>query len=199
MSTAIKPISFEDYLAQDEVADLPDARHEFVDGEWIELPPESEQNDFLARFLLFALASSGVMPLRQLVIHTCEVEVPVLQLGTPRNRFPDLVVLHEEHLSLTQRRLTITLTMRPPLLVAEVVSPGDLNRERDYQAKRAQYERRGIPEYWLIDPEAQLITVLQLEGKQYSLVGEFSGSDRLRSALFPAISLTAEQLLRGQV
>lgn len=198
MSTAIKPISFEDYLAQEEVADLPDARHEFVDGEWIELPPESEQNDFIARFLLFALASSGVIPLRQMVIHTCELELPVLQLGTPRNRYPDLVVLHEEHLNLTQRRLTITLAMLPPLLVAEVISPGDLNRERDYQVKRAQYERRGIPEYWLIDPEKQLITVLKLEESRYSLVGEFRGIDRIRSATFPAVSLTVEQILQAQ-
>ena len=60
MSTAIKPISFEDYLAQNEVADLPNARHEFVDGEWIELPSGSEQNDFLARSLLFALADRPV-------------------------------------------------------------------------------------------------------------------------------------------
>ena len=35
--------------------------------------------------------------------------------------------------------------MPPPLLVVEVVSPGELQRERDYIAKRIQYEEPGDP------------------------------------------------------
>jgi Uma2 family endonuclease len=47
--------------------------------------------------------------------------------------------------------------MSPPLLVIEIVSPGELQRElgrisfagRDYIAKRSQYQDRGIPKYWI--------------------------------------------------
>jgi Uma2 family endonuclease len=49
--------------------------------------------------------------------------------------------------------LFITREMPPPRLVVEVVSPGKKDRDRDYIAKRQQYAERGIPEYWLIDPE----------------------------------------------
>jgi Uma2 family endonuclease len=38
-------------------------------------------------------------------------------------------------------------------LVAEVVSPGDENRERDLVTKPAEYARAGIQEYWIVDPE----------------------------------------------
>ena len=49
--------------------------------------------------------------------------------------------------------------MSPPLLVIEVVSPGDIQRERDYIAKRIQYQDCSVPEYWIIDPQAQSILV----------------------------------------
>jgi Uma2 family endonuclease len=73
------------------------------------------------------------------------------------------VFAQPEHLSLTQKRLTITLEMPPPQMVAEVMSPGKQNRERDLIFKRGQYAARGIPEYWLITPESQSVTVLKLQ------------------------------------
>ena len=95
----------------------------------------------------------------------CEIQVPILQSKDPANRFPDLVVLRPEHLQLTQKRLTITLDMPPPRLIAEVLSPGKPNQDRDYIYKRAQYAAIGVPEYWLLDPVAQTVLVLTLEGK----------------------------------
>ena len=50
--------------------------------------------------------------------------------------------------------------MAPPLLVVEVVSPGELQRDRDYIAKRMQYQERGIPEYWLVDPQLETVVIL---------------------------------------
>jgi Uma2 family endonuclease len=71
-------------------------------------------------------------------------------------------MIQAEHILLTATRLTITLDMPPPQLVVEVVSPGRIGRERDYISKRAQYAARGIPEYWIVDPQEQMIAVLQL-------------------------------------
>ena len=191
MTQAARKLTFEEYLALD---DLPGRRCEFVEGELVELPPESELNDFIARYLLFAIASSGVVPLRLIAIHTCEVEVPTLRPGDPRTRYPDVVILREEHLSLTQRRLTIKIDMPPPQLVAEVVSPGDSNRERDYKRKREQYQERGIPEYWLIDPEQQAVVVLELRAGKYAEVGTFRRNYQIVSPQFSSLLLTAEQI-----
>lgn len=49
----------------------------------------------------------------------------------------------------------------PPQLVVEIVSPESL--KRDYRYKRSEYAALGIPEYWIIDPEQQKITILQWE------------------------------------
>lgn len=188
-------MAFEAYLNLDVSADLPDGRFEYVDGELRELPPESEPNDFVANYLMFVLASSGIIPLRLIRPHSCEVEVPVLQEGDPRTRIPDLVVLRKEHLALTRRRLTITREMPPPLLIAEVVSPGNTNEQRDYDRKRQQYQELGVFEYWLIDPGQQMITVLELRNGLYGEVGRFRGTDRIVSPSFPDLTLAADQVL----
>ena len=193
MTQALK-MSFEEYLSL-EVGSLPEGQFEYVEGELRELPPESEPNDFIANYLMFVLTSSGVIPLRLIRPHSCEVEVPVLQAGDPRTRIPDLVILRPEHLTLTQKRLTITRQMPPPVLIAEVVSPGDANRKRDYERKREQYQELGILEYWLIDPDLQSITVLELQAGTYAEVGSFRGGKQIISRVFPALSLTAEQVL----
>lgn len=84
--------------------------------------------------------------------------------------------------------------MAPPLLVIEIVSPGELQRDRDYIAKRAQYQERGIPEYWVVDPQIETVLVLELTETVYVEVGTFSGSDLIRSSLLGQLNLTASQI-----
>ena len=195
MTQAIKKLTFEEYASLDAEGwvnrGLPEGRCEYVDeGKLNALPSESEPNDFIARYLLFVLASSGVVPLRLIAIHTCEIAVS----GKPKTRFPDVVILREEHLALTKKRLFIDLTMPAPRLVAEVVSPGDENHQRDYEAKRKQYQQRGIPEYWLLNPETQTIEVLELKNGQYVRFGLFQGATVVESPNFKMLNFTAEQV-----
>ena len=193
--TIAQRLTFEQYL---EMNDETDNRYELVEGRLVELPPESEPNTSLANYLFLQLVNAG-MSFRLIQPHACELQVPVLQAGDPANRYPDLVILREEHLELTRKRLTITFDVLPPHLVIEVVSPGQRNRERDYGCKRRQYAARGIPEYWLLDPEEHAIAVLQLDEGNYCEVGRFAGSRRIQSPelerLGIHIQLTAEQIL----
>lgn len=193
--TTAQRLTFEDYLNWD---DGTDKRYELVDGRLIELPPESEPNTSLANFLFLQLVQAGI-PFHQIQPHTCEVKVPVLQPGDPANRFPDLVILRDEHLPLTRKRLTLTFDRLPPHLVMEIVSPGERNRQRDYDRKRRQYAARGIPEYWLIDPEAQTVTLLQLDQGRYQEVARYSGDTPSQSPqltqLGISLTLAVEQLL----
>ena len=194
--TQAKFATFEDYLAHsDEMALV--GRFQLIDGELVELPPESEPNDFVADNLQFYLAMANLLPRRLVKTHTCEVQVPVLHPKDPANRFPDLVILREEHLALTQRRLTITLDMPPPRLIAELVSPGKTNRDRDTIPKRSQYAALGVPEYWLIDPDGKTVTVLTLSGEDCQTIGTFSGSESIQSQELPGLSLPVEQLFEG--
>ncbi|HIK15084.1 MAG TPA: Uma2 family endonuclease [Leptolyngbyaceae cyanobacterium M33_DOE_097] len=173
--------NFEEYLLVNP-EDLPEGPHVYVDGELVAVSPESRVNLLIARYLSKCLEASGV-PFELIYCHAFEIEVPVFSQIREQTRYPDLVVIRPEHLELTENRATITVDMPAPQLVAEVVSGGDENRRRDYQAKRKQYEARGIPEYWLIDPEKQQIIVLSLAGDNYAESGVFQGGDRESCAM----------------
>ena len=189
----VKFTSFEDYLSYSDETPM-EGRYELIDGELVELPPESEPNNWIADNLQFLLATTQVVSRRLIKTHQCELQVPVLQPKDAANRYPDLLILRSEHLNLLKRRLTITLNMPPPRLIAEVVSPGKTNRDRDYIHKRAQYAAIGVPEYWLLDPVAQTVMVLALEGAAYRGGGVFGKAEGIASVEFPELELTVEQI-----
>ena len=51
-----------------------------------------------------------------------------------------------------------------------IVSDDVASRARDYEHKRSDYARASIPEYWIVDPAAQKILVLTLEGSLYRVL-----------------------------
>jgi Uma2 family endonuclease len=109
---------------------------------------------------------------------------------------PDLLVLSEEgHAALAgQRSNTITQEMPSPVLVVEVVSPGQENRDRDYRYKRTEYAARGINEYWIIDPEMRQITIcLWVDGQYEDKI--YTGDMTIASTVVASFDLTAEQVL----
>jgi Uma2 family endonuclease len=201
--TQAKPrfVTFEEYLSYSE--DL-EGRFQLIDEALIELPPESEGNDWIALVLRDWLVQ--IVNRRLIRLGKCEIQVPILQKKDAQNRFPDLVILREEHLQLTQRRLTIILDMPPPQLVVEVVSSGRTNRDRDYINKRAQYGATlaatakpiGVDEYWIVDPNARTVLVLSLTGEEYQEVGHFCGEESILSSAFPELALTAEQVFQSE-
>jgi Uma2 family endonuclease len=191
MMTQAKPrfSRFDEYLAYD---DGTDNLYELYNGELIEVPPESGENVGIATFLLLQFVPIvGHLRVRG---HGLELEVQ----GEPRNRYPDLTIIREEHIHQLKNRNTIRLSMAPPLLVIEVVSPGELQRERDYIAKRRQYEDIGIPEYWLVDPQTQTVMVLTRQGGAYKEVGIFRGGDEIISPTFSELNLIAGTLFDAE-
>lgn len=178
-------LSFEEYLSYD---DGTDNLYELFNGELIEVPPESGENVEIANrlFLVFAL----LLGTNRVRGHGLELEVR----GEPRNRYPDFTIIREEHIQLLKKRNTIRLNMAPPLLVIEVVSPGELQRDRDYVAKRLQYQDLGIPEYWIINPQEKTVLVLELAGAVYTEIQPFKDDDLIRSPQLPDLNVTAAQI-----
>lgn len=78
-------------------------------------------------------------------------------------------------------------------LVVEVVSPD--KPERDRVEKRLDYAEGGIPEYWIVDPAAETITVLRLEGATYTEHGIFARGETATSALLPGFAVRVDEAL----
>lgn len=191
IQTKLRFLSFEEYLSYDD--DGTENLYELfngerINGERIEVPLESGENVQIANrlFLVFALLL-GTDRVRG---HGLELEVR----GEPKNRYPDLTIIREEHIQLLKSRNTIRLNMAPPLRVIEVVSLGDLQRDRDYIAKQSQYQDIGIPEYWIVDPQDYRVTVLTLVENTYSRVESFQGKEGVRSPQFPDLQITSAQI-----
>lgn len=184
LSTDTQLLTFDDYLRHD---DGTDTRYELVNGLLVEMPPESEENNDIARKLLFELAK--YVPIALLAHKDTEIEVTG-RLAT--GRIPDLLVHTEASKAAVAgaTRATITRDMPPPALVVEVVSPGQANRERDYRHKHTEYAARGIAEYWIVDPETRQVTLcLWVNGQYEDRV--YSGAEPLRSTVVPGLKLTA--------
>jgi Uma2 family endonuclease len=87
-----------------------------------------------------------------------------------------------------------------PDLVVEILSPG--TRRRDKGRKRAVYDREGVSEYWIVDPEARSITVLRRSGAGAGLtdVAAFTlaKGETLESPLFPNLKIPLREVFRGR-
>jgi len=150
-----KRVTYEEFLAwADE-----DTLAEWVDGEVVMYTPASKLHQDVAGFLTSVLRS--LVELRHLGV----VLSAPFQMKLEQGREPDLLFVAREHLE----RLKETYLEGPADLVVEIVSPESVGRDRG--EKFYEYERAGIPEYWLIDPQAKRAEFYQLTaGGQYQLV-----------------------------
>jgi Uma2 family endonuclease len=106
------------------------------------------------------------------------VMVSALRMRIREGKFrePDLLLLRDRTDSRCRDRYWLGAD-----LVVEVVSPDD--PDRDLVEKRADYAEAGIPEYWIVDPRDETITVLALEGDAYVGHGVFAAGDSAASRL----------------
>lgn len=69
-----------------------------------------------------------------------------------------------------------------PDLCVEILSPS--NSELDREAKRTLYARHGVIEYWIVDPDADVLQVFRLQEDAERAVKTLGAKDTLTSALF---------------
>jgi Uma2 family endonuclease len=167
-----------------------DTRYELVNGELVKMPTESFGNISIAKFLLFEFAK--YIPLA-LILYNTEIAVSGKRSTC---RIPDLMIVTEEsavYLQASSRNF-VSMVIPPPVLVVEVVSPGQENRDRDYRYKRTEYAARGINEYWIIDPEMRQITIcLWIDGQYEDKI--YTGEMQISSTVVGGFALTVEQVL----
>lgn len=76
-----------------------------------------------------------------------------------------------------------------PDLVVEVFSPGTVRADR--KDKFRLYEKFGVREYWMVDPDEKLLEIWQLQGGRFALVDVFGPGDTCQSPLLGVVDLSA--------
>lgn len=182
-TTAKTKITFAEYLNYD---DGTDNRYELEDGELILMNPPTFDHALIIRFLTQIFeAEITRLNLSWVTLHGIGVRTFI-----NRSRIPDISVINREQIS--QR--DISAVIESAIIAVEVVSPE--SRIRDYRFKRSEYSVAGIPEYWIVDPNEQKVTILTLVEGLYEQL-EFKGTEKISSQIFPELALTVEQILQA--
>ena len=87
----------------------------------------------------------------------------------------------------------------PPALVIEVLSKS--TRKRDAQTKRRLFERTGVREYWLVDPELDTVQVFRPVDGRLQRVAELSAEDdhALTTPFLPGCAIGLRDLFQPPV
>ena len=94
---------------------------------------------------------------------------------------PDLLVVRRERAAIVTKRNVYG----SPDLVVEILSPS--NRMQDLTTKAVLYADFGVPEYWIVDPETDRITINVLRDGQYAALQGRGGL--VRSEILPGLKV----------
>lgn len=160
---------------------------EFSDGRLEFLPMPTYWHQRLVRFLFLML--DGFVVKHSLGEATF---APVkVRVGPGKVREPDVVFVVDRHLD----RYVTTQYLLGADLVMEVVSPDDPDRDR--VTKRQEYAQARIPEYWIVDPDTQRITVLTLSGESYTVHGDFVPGEQATSRLLDGFAVDVTEAFQS--
>ncbi|GBF80680.1 Uma2 family endonuclease [Aphanothece sacrum] len=178
--------TFEEYCNYN---DDPDNRYELVNGKLEIMNPPTFRHLLIAKFL----EQEFDKQIKQLNLPWVCLKDAGIRTGWRKSRLPDLYIIPLEEIREYLDKSAISET--PPLLVVEVISPDSI--KRDYRYKRSEYAALGIPEYWIIDPLENTISILQLEDGFYE-EKKFTNQDTIISLTFPELSLTVTKVLESE-
>ena len=106
---------------------------------------------------------------------------------------PDMLYLSHER---ANDVLTPANLQGAPQLVIEIGSPA--TRQRDETIKRRMYERAGVSEYWVVDPDIDAVRVYRRTGERFDRAIELSreAGDVLATPLLPGLDLPLVRIFR---
>lgn len=125
-------------------------RYEIIDGELFVTPVPSDVHQFIVlEFATRLHAHLRLAGIARTVVSPADVRKP----NRTRNRVqPDVFVIR----LFDGKRPAYPYALSDLMLAIEVESPS--NPELDYRVKRALYLKHGVPEYWVVNPTARIVS-----------------------------------------
>jgi len=175
-------------LTYDDLLLLPEdgKRHELIDGEHFVSPsPNVRHQRVLARLSVLLYGFVGEHALGEIFFAPLDI------LFSPHDVVePDIIFVSTARSAIVEKA---NLRGVPDLLV-EVLSPS--SHRHDEVRKRALYDRAGVDEYWIVDPEAETVKVFRREGERYArplLLSRHDG-DVLATPCIPGLEVSLAAL-----
>ena len=184
--TTVRPKewTYEEFMALPEGGLL---RYEIIDGELTRTPAPNTRHQEISGNLFRIISTFLHGNPGSGKVFSAPYDV-ILSHDPLRAVEPDLAVVSKERRSLIGEK---NIEGAPDLLV-EILSEG--TEKRDRREKFSLYERSGVPEYWIVDPDTETVQVFRLSGRKYSSPAEFRKNDALSSPLFPGLSIPLSEI-----
>ncbi len=99
---------------------------------------------------------------------------------------PDVIFVGDDRLGIIEEKYILG----SPSLLIEVVSDPRTDRVR----KRELYARAGVPEYWIVDPDADRIEIYRLSGDHYGKPQILEPGETLETPLLPGLPVSLTEL-----
>ena len=178
-------------LTYDDFVQFPDdgRRHELIDGEHYVTPsPNRKHQQVLGRLYLLIGVWLEQHPVGQVFFAPFDVVFTRFDVVEP-----DLLYMSNERAATV---LTAANVQGAPELVVEIGSPS--TRRRDETIKRRLYERANVTEYWVVDPEVEVVRAYRAADRGFGKAVEWSleASDVLRTPLLSGLELPLSQIFR---
>ena len=159
---------------------------EFTDGVIEVLPMPTDKHQVILAYV-YELLVAYIRPRGGKVLFA-----PLrVQIRAGKHREPDILLVRDAHDPRRQNRYWLGAD-----LVVEIVSLDD--PERDTKVKRADYAEVGIPEYWIVNPEDESITVLKLGSAAYAEHGVFHRGAHAPSALLEGFAISVDEVFDAE-
>jgi Uma2 family endonuclease len=178
-------------LTYDDFVLFPDDgnRHELIDGEHFVTPsPNQKHQQVVLNICLLIGNWLEQHPIGRLFPAPFDVifsEFDVVE--------PDLLYMSNERAA---NVLTKANVQGAPELVIEIGSPS--TRQRDETVKRRLYERAGVSEYWVVDPELDVVRVYRRGAEGFERPHELTAEagEVLETPVLPGLTLPLARIFR---
>jgi Uma2 family endonuclease len=178
-------------LTYDDFVLFPDdgKRHELIDGEHYVTPSPNTRHQRIVGHLFLLIGNwLEEHPLGQLFLAPYDVVLSNFDVVEP-----DLLYVSNERAADV---ITSLHAKGVPELVIEIASSA--TRKRDETSKRHLYERFGVTEYWVIDPDLDVVRVYRRSGDRFKRPIELSREtgDVLTTPLLPQLELPLRAIFK---
>ncbi len=175
-------LTYEDYLL------FPDdgKRHEIIDGDHYVTPAPKTKHQKVSFNLTVAIGSFVKQRDLGLVLAAPSDVI----LSDENVVQPDLLFVSTARASL----VTEDNIRGAPDLVVEIIS--ETTRKKDEVTKRKLYERFGVQEYWVVDPELETVKIFRRAQQRYGRAVELSkeANDILTTELLAGLNLALTEI-----
>ncbi len=176
---AVRQRTYEDYCATPD-----DERYELLNGNLMMVPaPNMKHQKVLGRLYLELGNFAKEHGLGDVYVAPCDVvlsDTDVVQ--------PDLLFISRAR----EHTVTEENVRGAPDLVIEILSASTADRDLGY--KHELHGRHGVPEYWIVDPMGETISVHRQRDGRLELAETFERRDTLRTAVLDGLQLKLDDI-----